>query len=107
MNGRLLRIFVLLWLAWYVWGPLDPVVDYWDSPLQTMFDMERTANGSVLLIAGVFAFAPLQVRKLRDRFLRSLKVVQDAVAARPQPVFATLAAIPIQPIHAPPLLLRI
>jgi len=107
MKRRIVRVFVLLWLGWYLWGPLDPVVDCWDSPRQTMSDMERTANGTVVLIAAVFAFAPLQVRKLRERFHRSLKVVQTAVAAPLEPVCAVLAPIPVQPIHAPPVPLRI
>ncbi|HET7213458.1 MAG TPA: hypothetical protein VFL79_07720 [Terriglobia bacterium] len=108
MKGQILRIFVLLWLAWYVWGPLDPVFDYWDTPRQTMSDMERSANGTVVLIAGVFVFASLQVRKLRERFHRSLLVVQTAVASPPRPTCAAaLALVPIQLIHAPPAPLRI
>jgi hypothetical protein len=110
MKGRLLRIFVLLWLACYVWGPLDPVVDCWDSPRQTMSDMERTANGAVVLIAAAFAFAPLHIRKLRERFQRSLRAVRTVVAAPGgslRPVFAALAPIIVQPIHAPPVPLRI
>lgn len=104
----MLRIFVLLWLAWYIWGPVDPIVDWWDSPRQTMSDMERSANGTVVLIAGVFVFASLQARKLRERFHRSLRVVRPTVAALADPVCAVaLALIPVQPIHAPPAPLRI
>lgn len=108
MKGQILRIFVLLWLAWYVWGPLDPVFDYWDTPRQTMSDMERSANGTVVLIAGVFVFASLQARKLRERFHRSLRVVRTAVAVPLDPVYGVaLALIPVQPIHSPPVSLRI
>ncbi len=110
MKGRILRILVLLWLAWYIWGPLDPVVDYWDSPRQTLSDMERQANGTVVLVAAAFAFAPLQVRKLRERFHRSLRAMRSvavAPAAPLEPLWAALAPTPIQTIHAPPAPLRI
>jgi hypothetical protein len=110
MKGRMLRILVLLWLAWYIWGPVDPMVDFWDSPRQTMSDMERTANGTVVLIAAAFAFAPLQIRKLRERFQRSLRAVRSvevASGAPPPPTFASPAPIPLQLIHAPPVPLRI
>ncbi len=110
MKGRILRILVLLWLAWYIWGPLDPVVDCWDSPRQTMSDMERQANGTVVLVAVAFALAPLHIRKLRERFHRSLRAVRSvavAPAASLEPLWAALAPIPIQAIHAPPVPLRI
>ena len=110
MKGRILRIFVLLWLGWYIWGPLDPVVDYWDSPRQTMSDMERTANGTVVLIAAAFAFVPPHIRKLRERFRRSLRAGRTVAAAPAgplEPVIAALAPILVQPIHAPPVPLRI
>ena len=108
MKGQILRIFVLLWLAWYIWGPLYPVLDFWDSPRQTMSDMERSANGTVVLIAGVFVFASRQARKLRERFHRSLREVRTAVAVQLEPVCAVALALnPVQPIHAPPAPLRI
>lgn len=110
MKGRILRILVLLWLALYIWGPLDPVLDVWDSPRQQMSDMLRQANGTVVLMAAAFALAPLQIRKLRERFQRSLRAVRTAAAAPAAPLEALWAAqapIPIQAAHSPPVPLRI
>lgn len=110
MKGPILRILVLLWLALYIWGPLDPVLDVWDSPRQQISDMLRQANGTVVLIAAAFALAPLQIRKLRERFHRSLHVVRTVAitpAAPREPLWAAQAPISIQLIHAPPVPLRI
>lgn len=110
MKGRIFRILVLLWLALYIWGPLDPVLDVWDSPRQQISDMLRQASGTVVLMAAAFALVPLQVRELRERFQRSLRAVRP-VAVGPavplEPVWAAQASITIQPIHAPPVPLRI
>jgi hypothetical protein len=110
MKGRILRTLVLLWLALYIWGPLDPVLDVWDSPRQQMSDMLREASGAVVLMVAGFALVPLQIRKLRERFHRGLRAVRSVAAAPAialEPLCAALTPIPVQPIHAPPAQLRI
>ena len=107
MKGRILRIFVLLWLAWYIWGPVDPVVDFWDSPRQTMSDMMRAAGGVVVLIGAGFAIALLQSRNLRERFRLASHTARGFVASTSQLVTTAHLSIPSQPIHAPPVPLRI
>lgn len=107
MKGRILRIFVLLWLAWYIWGPVDPVVDFWDTPRQTMADMVRAAGGVVVLMGAGFAIALLQSRKLRDRFRLDSHARLSLIVRSVQPAAVTFLSIPASPIHAPPVPLRI
>ena len=103
----MLRILVLLWLAWYVWGPIDPAVDWWDTPRQTMADMVRAAGGVVVLMGSGFAIALLQSRKLRDRFRLYAHARLSLAVCSVQLVTVALLSIPAQPIHAPPIPLRI
>jgi hypothetical protein len=109
MKARVIRIFVLLWLSWYIWGPVDPMVDFWDTPRQTMSDMERAASGIVVLMAAGFAVALLQRRNLRDRFRFYSHITLGLVASASDPITLLCLSISfsLQPIHSPPVLLRI
>lgn len=107
MKGRIVRIIVLLWLALYIWGPLDSFLDVWDTPRQQMSDMVRQASGTVVLVAAAFTLVPLQIKKLRDHFQRTLHAVGSSVIGPAEPLHAIALAIPAQPIHAPPVQLRI
>jgi hypothetical protein len=107
MKTRILRILVLLWLAWYIWGPVDPAVDWWDTPRQTMADMVRAAGGVAALMGSGFAIALLQNRKLRDRFRLYSHARLGLFVRSVQRVTVALLSIPAQPIHAPPVPLRI
>lgn len=103
----MLRIFVLLWLAWYIWGPVDPMVDFWDSPRQTMADMERAAGGVVVLIAAGFVMAKLLSRNLRERFRLASHTALGLIVCPAQVATASHFSIPYQLIHSPPVPLRI
>jgi hypothetical protein len=107
LKGRILRILVLLWLGWYLWGPVDPVVDWWDSPRQTMSDMVRAAGGVVALMGVGLATALLQSRKLRERFRMTSHTALGFVACLAAPATVTRPSIPSQVIHGPPVPLRI
>ena len=107
MKRRVLRILVLLWLAWYVWGPVDPAVDWWDSPRQTMSDMDRAAGGIVVLMAAGFAVALLQSRNLRDRFRASSHTTLGFLTCLSLLVPAPCFCVPSQVSHGPPVPLRI
>ena len=107
MKGRILRVFVLLWLAWYIWGPVDPIVDWWDTPRQTMADMVRAAGGMVVLMGAGFATARLQGRRLRDAFRLHSHTMLSFVVRSVQRLTVALLSIPVQPAHAPPAPLRI
>lgn len=108
MKRRLLKFAILLWLGWYLWGPVDPVVDFWDTPRQQMSDMVRAAGGTVVLTAAAFALAQLQFRNLRDRLRLAASAPVGIMTGHPP------TTIPVAPVsalllrsHAPPIPLRI
>jgi hypothetical protein len=107
LKGRMLRVFVLLWLGWYLWGPVDPVVDFWDSPRQTMSDMVRAASGAMALLGAGLATALLQSRKVRERFRSVSHTALGFIACLAAPATVTRPSIPFQVIHGPPVPLRI
>ena len=107
MKRRVVRVFVVLWLGWYLWGPVDPAVDWWDSPRQTMADMVRAAGGTAALMGAGVAMALLQSRKLRDGFRLCSHAMLSLVVRSVQRVTVAFLSIPEQPIHAPPVPLRI
>jgi len=104
MKRRALRIAVLLWLGWYLSGPLCETFDFWDPPQAEVHDIERSAGGSVTLVAAIFCFAIFLIRKWRERCLflagvlwsnfLSLTFYLPAFAAPAAPVFS----------HSPPAL---
>lgn len=67
MKRRVLRILVLLWLGWYISGPLCETIDFWDTPREEMRDVMRSAGGAATLVAGIFCFGILLFRKWRER----------------------------------------
>ena len=67
MRRRALRIVILLWMGWYVTGPLAETLDRWDGPRQEIHDILFNAGGGVTLVACAFSLAALQARKLRER----------------------------------------
>lgn len=107
MKRRVVRAFVFLWLGWYLWGPVDPAVDWWDSPSQTMADMVRAAGGMVVLMGAGFAIAQLQGRRLREGFRLHSHATFNLVVRSVQGLTLALLSIPVQPSHAPPVPLRI
>ena len=107
MKRRILRILVLLWLGWYIWGPVDPVVDFWDSPRQTMSDMDRAAGGIVVLMAAGFAVALLQSRNLRDCFRVFSHTALGFITCLSPLVAVSCLSNPSEVNHSPPVPLRI
>jgi hypothetical protein len=107
MRRRALRILVLLWLGWYLWGPVDPVFDFWDTPRQQLCDMVRMAGGVVALMGVGLATASIQIRKLCDRFRLAARAPHGVIARQPQPAPVALLPIPSQSAHSPPIPLRI
>lgn len=107
MRLRVLRIAILLWMAWYVWGPVDQVVDFWDTPRQQLCDMVRAAGGVVVLMAAGVAVARMQNRRLRDSFRLAARTLRGVIDCRPELV--SMVPVPIQSHlgHAPPISLRI
>ena len=104
MKRRALRIAVLLWLGWYLSGPLCETFDFWDPPRAEIHDIERNAGGAVTLVAAIICFAIFVMRKWRERFSSLARTLQDRFLPLNLylPVFATPAAHTSS--HSPPLL---
>jgi hypothetical protein len=68
VKGRLVKILVLLWLGWYISGPLCETIDFWDTPHEEMRDVMRSAGGAATLVAAIFCFGILLFRKWRERY---------------------------------------
>ena len=93
MRGRLLRMMVLLWLGWYVSGPLEETFDFWDSPQEEMADVARSAGELVALLGVAVAVSVRQLRKLRERW----RLLARSIRRRFPPVIgpALLSAPPL------------
>lgn len=66
MKRRALKVAVLLWLGWYLSGPVCETFDFWDPPRAEMRDVERNASGYVTLVAAIFWVAIFLIRKWRE-----------------------------------------
>jgi hypothetical protein len=66
MNRKVLRILFLLWLGWYLSGPLFEMMDSWDTPQEEMIDIFWSAGGAVSLVAAGACIGILVFRKFRD-----------------------------------------
>ena len=107
MRRRIMKLLVLLWLGWYLSGPLAQFVDSWDSPQEEMGDIARSAGGVVTLLGGVICFGIVLFRRWRERWLhlaRAVRRLRLSVSFKP-PIFRPLAPSPT--VHSPPLPLRI
>jgi hypothetical protein len=108
MRRRVWRILLLLWLAWYAWGPVDQLADFWDTPFEQLCDMVRSAGGFVVLMGAGVVVALVQLRKLRERFRRAARQrARGTTIQRPESAPLVLTSLPFQPAHAPPVPLRI
>jgi hypothetical protein len=67
MKRRALRITVLLWLGWYLSGPVCETFDFWDPPRAEVHDIQGNAGGAAVIVAAIFCFALFLIRKLRER----------------------------------------
>jgi len=107
VKRRALRIVVLLWLGWYISGPLCETIDFWDTPQEEMRDVMRSAGGAATLVAGIFCFGILLFRKWRERCSLQARLLPDRFLPLrfPLPTFALLTAS--APSSSPPLPLRI
>ena len=107
MRRRAAKLLVLLWLGWYLSGPLAQFVDSWDSPQEEIGDIARSAGGGVTLLGGVICFGIALFRRWRERCLhlaRAVRRLRLSVGFKP-PIFRPLT--PSLSVHSPPLPLRI
>ncbi len=76
VKRRVIKLLVLLWLGWYLSGPLFEIIDSWDSPQEEIGDIIHSAGGAVTLIAVVVCFGIVTFRKLRERCLYLARAAQ-------------------------------
>ena len=107
MGLRLLRIVILLWMGWYLTGPVAETIDRWDGPRQEMHDILFNAGGGMTLFACAFCVVIHQARKMRERCSRP----QGALELQPSGLILALPAcfalLPDASTHSPPAPLRI
>lgn len=102
-----MRVFVLLWLGWYLSGPAAEMVDFWDTPRQEMSDIVRVGGGLVALVGMALAIALDQVRGLSKRFGLALRALPGLSVIRVERALREAALIILNPFHSPPVQLRI
>lgn len=74
MTQRSIKVLGMLWLCWYLAGPLSEIVDTWDTPREEMHDIFLYAGGSVTLAAAGW-FASVLARRLRRRWSQIARAV--------------------------------
>lgn len=106
VRQRLLRIAILLWIGWYVSGPVAETFDYWDTPHQEVHDIMFNAGGGVTVGACAF-FLIFWVRNRR----KPCATPQRSVCARVvDSIFQPVVFEPrhlLASNHSPPIPLRI
>ena len=107
MKRRGIKLLAVLWLVWYLSGPLFETIDSWDSPQEEIGDIIRSAGGAVTLIAVVVYFGMVSFRKLRERCLYLARAVERLfVPVTCEPSIFLSLRIPAT-THSPPGTLRI
>jgi hypothetical protein len=103
MKRRALRVAILLWLGWYLSGPLCETFDFWDPPQAEVHDIERSAGGVVTLVATIFCFAIFVIRKWRERCLFLAGALWSGFL--PLTFYLPASTLPVTPAssHSPPL----
>src|SRR2546430_17699453 len=108
MRRHIMKLLVLLWLGWYLAGPLAQFVDSWDSPQEEIGDIARSAGGVVTLLGGVICFGIALFRRWRECFLRltpTARRLRRSVGFT-SPIFYPFLALSVT-VHSPPVPLRI
>ena len=107
MKRQAVRIAVLLWLGWYLSGPIAATFDFWDPPREEMHDVEQNAGGLVTFIALIACFGMAAARKLRQRFKYLTRSIAPPSLSLPfRRAFSPSLLTPAFS-HSPPLSLRI
>ena len=109
MEGRTVRVIALLWLGWYLSGPVCETVDRWDGPRQELSDILFHAGGGLVILAAAALVGPRLLKRLREVLVRSLapnQLCPFAVSHGVVLVFSSVLLAP-SPANSPPGPLRI
>ena len=105
-RGRFVRLLILLWLAWYLPGPICEVVDFWDSPAEEMQDVAFHGGGALSLAAAAFGVALANKTRTLYRVLARAARVIEAARSGPALLICVIARTIPQGV-SPPVPLRI
>jgi hypothetical protein len=107
MKRRVIRILILLWLGWYLSGPLAATIDFWDPPNEEMHDLLDNAGG--LPILGVLAVCVgiALSQKLQHCVRHLARAIRCFFWSTVFEQVLDLACPPAAPAHSPPIPLRI
>ncbi len=107
MKPRAIRVLLLLWLGWYLSGPIAETVDFWDSPKEEIRDVMRNAGGAATLFVAVIYVGIALFRKLHQRCALVARVVCARLSALNLDGLILLLVPAATPAHSPPSPLRI
>ncbi len=107
MKPPAIKLLFLLWLGWYLSGPIAETIDSWDPPQEEIRDVMRNAGSVATLFMAVVCVGIALFRKLRQH----CALVARVVCARLLPLnLDGLILLPVPaatPAHSPPSPLRI
>ncbi len=109
MKVSWLSLVVLLWLGWYVSGPIAETCDFWDTPRQEFHDMTTNAGGGVALLAAVFGLGLAAARKWREVRAPRIRLHrrQAKGGLNVRTAFSANSNVRFDAAHSPPIPLRI
>jgi len=64
MSAQFVRIVFLIWLGWYLTGPVVETFDFWDTPQEEMADIASSVDGALVWAAAAICLAILVSREL-------------------------------------------
>src|SRR5438093_12922653 len=63
MSAPFVRIVFVIWLGWYLTGPLAETFDFWDTPQEEMADLASSVDGALVWAAATICLAILVSRQ--------------------------------------------
>jgi hypothetical protein len=108
MRPRIIRLLALLWLGWYLAGPVCEAVDTWDSPQEELQDVIFHAGGALTVVAAAFCAGRVlsrRFRQLREVLAQRARIHLVAILALKPQAFVPVASLLAD--NSPPLPLRI
>jgi hypothetical protein len=109
MKDRTIRLIMLLWLGWYLSGPMCEMVDRWDGPRQELSDIFFHAGGGLVILAAAALVGPRLLKRLRQAVVRSLvpnQLCPFSGLQGTEPAFSS-TLLALTPAYSPPGPLRI